>query len=472
MVLLRELGALLRLPRFRLLFGTRVTSQLGDGVFQMGLATVLFFSPERASTSSGVALAYAVTLGPFTLVGPWAGVFLDVWRRRTTMVVANTLRAVVGLAVALDLWAGGPSWVVYAGLLGVLTINRFLLSAFSAAQPRVVAGPLLLTANATSPTLGAGASILGAGLAAAATGAIPAGAARDGVLVAAAAVCFALSSGLASRFRADELGPSTGPGPSPTAPRGPGILAGVRATSRGLVAGARHLRERRTPALALAVVGAHRLLYGLSFVIALLVSRNLLGGTGSNAPGLGVFALAIAATAVGGGTAAVLTPVLEPRLAPGRWVILSLLVASVSLVPLAVRPTVPMLLLTAALSGFASQALKVTVDTIVQRDTSDEFRGRAFALYDVVYNAMFVLAAVVAALLLPDDGYSVAVYAGVGVACLVIAAGYGWCLRRVRHGRGRPAQPVVRDRHQRSSSSRAASGPSGPASSRSSMRKR
>lgn len=441
MGLLRELAALLRLSRFRLLFATRVTSQLGDGVFQMGLATVLFFSPERASTTGGVALAYAVMLGPFTLVGPWAGVLIDVWRRRSIMVAANALRAIVAIVIAVSLWSGGPSWVLYVGLLGVLTVNRFLLSAFSAGQPLVVGGPLLLTANALSPTLGAGASFLGASLAAAATAAMPAGADRDGVLVAAAAVVFATAAALAARFRPDELGPTValrldrGRGTEAGAGgAGPwsAVAAGVGQTSRGLVDGARHLWVRRTPALALAAVGAHRLLYGVTFVAALLVSRNVLADEGSSAPGLGIFALALAATAVGGAGAAVVTPVLGPRLPGNGWVVVALGVAALAQVPLVVAATVPTLVASAVLSGFGAQALKITVDTIVQRDTSDAFRGRAFALYDVVYNATFVLAAVLAVLVLPDDGYSAAVYAGIGGAFVLLATGYAAASRRLR----------------------------------------
>ncbi len=55
-------------------------------MFQVGLATLFFFSPEKASTASGVAIAFAVLLLPFTIVGPWAGVLLDRWRRRQVLV--------------------------------------------------------------------------------------------------------------------------------------------------------------------------------------------------------------------------------------------------------------------------------------------------------------------------------------------------------------------------------------------------
>ena len=73
---------------------------------------------------------------------------------------------------------------------------------------------------------------------------------------------------------------------------------------------------------------------------------------------------------------------------------------------------------------------KIAVDTIVQRDTFDAFRGRAFALYDVLYNAAFVGAAALAALVLPDSGYSQGVFAALALAYLATAAIYGARSRR------------------------------------------
>ena len=61
------------------------------------------------------------------------------------------------------------------------------------------------------------------------------------------------------------------------------------------------------------------------------------------------------------------------------------------------------------------------MDTIVQRDTDDEFRGRAFAFYDVLYNAAFVGAAALAAFTLPDTGWSRGVFAVLAVAYCVAA---------------------------------------------------
>jgi hypothetical protein len=155
----RELRALLRLPGFRKLFAVRLVSQTGDGMFQVGLASMLFFSPERAGTAPEIAGAFAVMLAPFTVVGPFAGVFLDRWRRRQVLAVGNAVRVVLAAGMAAIMLAGSlpggaEAWIVVLAL-AALSVNRFLLAGLSAGLPRVVAGPLLLTANSLTPTLGA-----------------------------------------------------------------------------------------------------------------------------------------------------------------------------------------------------------------------------------------------------------------------------------------------------------------------------
>ena len=140
----------------------RLTTQLGDGAFEVALASLFFFSPERATTAGGIALAFAVLTLPFTLVGPWAGVPLDRWSRRNTLVLGNLVRARPGAGRrrARGHRAGRAS-PLYAVVLVCVSVNRFLLAALSAGLPHVVAPRSLVTANAVTPTLGTAAALVG-----------------------------------------------------------------------------------------------------------------------------------------------------------------------------------------------------------------------------------------------------------------------------------------------------------------------
>ncbi|WP_263731863.1 MFS transporter [Cellulomonas sp. SG140] len=404
-----DLRRLWPLVGFRRLFTVRLVSQCADGMFQVGLATLFFFSPETASTATGVAAAFAVLLLPFTVVGPWAGVLLDRWRRRQVLLYGNLVRVVLTAAIALVMVVHGVGPLVYVLALVTLSVNRFLLAALSASLPKVVDGPLLLTANSLTPTLGAASAGVGALLGFVLGRLMPAGRERDAIALVVAAAVMGAASALAGRLGRDQLGPDE-PVVMPVR-RALGVVA------RELGAGARYLVARRTPAEALGIMAWHRFCYGVVFMASILISRNLLNSPSDVDAGLRTFATVLGATAVGFALAVVVTPVLSPRLGPQRWIVVCLVVATVSQLMLVVTLALPVVLVAAATLGLAAQSAKIAVDTIVQRDTADAYRGRAFALYDVLYNAAFVGAAALGAVTLPDTGWSRGLF-------VVLAAGY------------------------------------------------
>ena len=181
----------------------RLTTQLGDGGFEVALASLFFFSPERATTAGGIALAFAVLTLPFTLVGPWAGVPLDRWSRRNTLVLGNLVRAALVLVVAALVATGQQGLPLYAVVLVCVSVNRFLLAALSAGLPHVVAPRALVTANAVTPTLGTAAALVGS---AAVYGARLLGVSHAALLLLVAAALVAAAV-LGLRLGVRELGP-------------------------------------------------------------------------------------------------------------------------------------------------------------------------------------------------------------------------------------------------------------------------
>jgi len=71
--------------------------------------------------------------------------------------------------------------------------------------------------------------------------------------------------------------------------------------------------------------------------------------------------------------------------------------------------------------AITTQGVKICVDTTLQRVVGDVYRGRAFALYDVLFNAVFVSATALAAVVLPTDGRSYVVLAMASLWYLFIA---------------------------------------------------
>ncbi len=412
-----DLRIVLRGRDFRRLFTVRVVSQSGDGIFQVALASLVFFSPERAATPTATAGIFAVTVLPYTLVGPFAGVLLDRWRRRQVMVLANALRAVMVLGVALLVAVGGTGPALYVGVLACLGVNRFFLTSLGASLPHVVPRHELVMANAVSPTCGTLAALAGGGLAYLVRAELPTGDGGDAVLLVIAALVYLAASSLALRMAPGLLGPDHG---ERTAIGWPAVVQGER-----------HVRERRPAWNALAAVGAHRFAYGLTTIATILLCRNYFNDPRDVSAGLRLLATVFVSAGVGFGVAALVTPVATSRWGTGGWIWRCLAAAGAVQALLVAVLTVPVLLGAAFALGVAAQGVKICVDAIVQREIDDDFRGRVFAFYDVVFNVAFVIAAAVAALVVPDDGYSPLVYAVVGLIYLASALGYGRSLRGV-----------------------------------------
>ncbi|MEV4333887.1 MFS transporter [Streptomyces sp. NPDC049597] len=390
----RDLRVLLRLTDFRRLLTVRLLSQSADGVYQVALATHVVFSPEKQTSPAAIASAMAVLLLPYSFVGPFAGVLLDRWRRRQVFLYGNLLRALLAGCTALLILASVPDWLFYASALAVTAVNRFVLAGLSAALPRVVDADRLVMANSVSPTAGTLAATAGGGLAFLVRLVV---ADSDAVVVLVGAALY-LASALASLRMGREL---LGPDPELVQPR---LFTAIASTARGLLDGLRHLTQRPPAAHVLAAMTLMRFCYGAFTVMVLMLCRY--AWTETESDGLALLGLALAVSGAGFFAAAVLSPWGIGRLGRYGWMVGCAAAAAV-LEPALGLPFAPGPMLVAAfILGLVTQGAKIATDTIVQTATDDAFRGRVFALYDVLFNVGFVGAAGIAALMLPPDGRS------------------------------------------------------------------
>src|SRR2546423_5088181 len=143
---------------FRFLLGARLASQFGDGLFQAVLVASVVFTPEKQSTTVGFAKAVAILAVPYSVLGPFAGVFIDRWRRRRILLATPLLRAGAALLVLAGTGALVP---FYGGALVVLSANRFFLTTAGAVTPRLVPSGELLVANSIGTVGGTVATLLG-----------------------------------------------------------------------------------------------------------------------------------------------------------------------------------------------------------------------------------------------------------------------------------------------------------------------
>jgi MFS family permease len=423
-----DLRAVVRHRDFRRLYGARLTSQAADGAFQSALASLFFFSPEKQTSASSVAAAFATLLLPYSLVGPFAGVLLDRWRRRQILVFSNLLRAamVLGVATLVATHVTGPT--LYVAVLACLSVNRFFLAGLSAALPHVVVREELVMANSVSTTSGTIVAILGAGAGFGLKRLFGEGSQADAQVIVVAALGYLVSAAIAARMDRNLLGPDLAGEPAQT-------REAVRRVARGLADGAHHVWTRRPAGQALAAIAAHRFFYGISTISAILLFRSYFNDPDDVDAGLDGLATVFAASGLGFLLAALITPEITHRVRKRTWITVCFAFAAAAQAVYVVALREWLLLVGAFVVGVAAQGSKICVDTIVQESIDDAYRGRVFSFYDVLFNVSFVSAAAFAALALPADGNSPAVFAVVAGGYALTALVYGRASRGPRTAR-------------------------------------
>jgi MFS family permease len=192
-----------------------------------------------------------------------------------------------------------------------------------------------------------------------------------------------------------------------------------------MAAGARHVRSRPRAAAALGAISLHRFCYGLLTLMTLLLYRNTFAPGGGLFPG-GLMGLGEVVAAGAGGTllAALATPPAVRRIGLRRWVVLLLAGGAAAQLALGLPFLPPSVVAGALLLGFVAQAVKICLDSTLQEEVADQFRGRVFSVYDTLFNVLFVVALMVGAVSLPASGVSTAMLVAVAVLYLLTALGY------------------------------------------------
>ena len=417
-----DLRTVLAERNFRRLFATRLVSQAGDGIVTAGVGTYVFFNASSFPSPAAGAAAFTVLYLPYSLIGPFAGVFIDRWSRRQILVWSAVLRSAFVALTAVLMALGNRGVPLYVAVLFVLGVNRFFLSSLSAALPHVVAEDELVMANSVSPTVGGIMASVGGGVALGlnvATGNTERGAA---ITLLAGGGCYVAASLIAATMRRDLLGPVREPG------QPPGRLLGELATvAAGLADGARYVIRRRGPTAALGATGGFSFLFGPLFLISILLYRNYFYSSRVTVAEGHIGGLLIA-SAIGYACAALVTPPMTRRLSKPAWI--TTLLAASAVVTAALGETFIQLAYLAV--GFClylcRQGVAICATTILQEEVDDAYRGRVFAFYDMMFNVTFVAGAALSAAFLPENGHSPVVLGLVAAGYAILAAAY-WLSR-------------------------------------------
>lgn len=133
----------LRQRNFALLWLGGLISQTGDWLLQIGLPVYVYLL-TGSTLATGIMLI--VSFVPNILLGSVAGVFVDRWDRRRTLLVANILLA-AGLLPLLLVHDKSSLWIMYPTLFFEAAVDQFVQPALNALIPHLVSEDQLVTAN-------------------------------------------------------------------------------------------------------------------------------------------------------------------------------------------------------------------------------------------------------------------------------------------------------------------------------------
>jgi MFS family permease len=385
-----------------------------DGVFQSALASFVLFSPERQANALSAAIGFAVVLLPYSIVGPFVGTILDRVSRQRALFFANLARSTNLLIVALFVFSGTTGVALTAVVLIAFGINRLILAALSAGLPLLIDTKSLITANAIAVTGGSVLVVLGGGIGVGVRALVDGAALADhadSLLILMAAGGYLAAALLSGRLSKYEIGPLE-------------HEKAAASFSQGFIdmrEGIQFLRKHIDTGRGIVATAVHRGGLTALTLTALLLERNTFNDPSKPEDGLQGFGIALTIAGVGVFLGAFLAPYGVTRFGRHRWIKFAMFASAFSPIFLAVWQTEIALSVTAFLTAFFGQNIKVTNDALVQSKIDDYYRGRVFAVYDVIVNSAIVSGGLIAAVLLPASGVTAKVPLFVMTAYLLVA---------------------------------------------------
>ena len=359
----------LRQRNFSLLWFGQLISIIGDWVLFIALPYYVYNLTGSALATGGMFIAETV---PRLLLGSLAGVFVDRWDRKRTMIAADLSRAVV-LLLLLTVRSVEWLWLVYVVAFTESAISQFFVPAKSAVIPRLVQERDLMAANSLDALSDALTRLIGPSL----------GGALMSFLGLSSVVLLDTGSYVISAMLILLI----------TAPMDP---AGERVTSsKGSVAawaavwqewleGLRLVKGQQLVAGLFAVTGIAMIAQGIINVLLVVFVKDVLGG------GALEFGWLATAQGVGGLIGGFVIGQVGQAVQPTRLTIVGVWAAGLIFLAMVNFPSLLLALGLTGLLGLPAMGYMISAQTLLQATVADRYRGRVFGAYGTT-NALLML---------------------------------------------------------------------------------
>ena len=389
--------AVLRRRNYGLLWVAQLISMIGDWAM---FAALPFFIYELTSSVMATGAMFMIQVVPSLVFGSVAGVFVDRWDRRLTMIGSSLFRGVV-LVMLLGVRSADMIWLVYLAGFLESTASQFFGPANNALLPTLVDEDQLLIANSLDSLGENGARLIGPALG----GVLLASIGLQGViffdivsyLLAALLMYFIrIPVGVAVPALADD-----GSAGSALSAFWVEFVAGLK-----LVAG--------KPALSRIFLVLSIAALGDSILTVLLVAffQDVVG------VGSAEFGLVLTVRGVAGILGGIAVGAIGSKVKPKHLISFGLIGTGLALVAMVFWPVFAISLIIMILLSVPLMAWLISSQTWVQTHAPGEFRGRVFGVYGTL-SALLMLVGMAFASGMGDTlGISTTLYFGGGIYIL------------------------------------------------------
>jgi CRP-like cAMP-binding protein/Na+/melibiose symporter-like transporter len=355
--------AVFRRRDFALLWVAQLVSTAGSSLTDLAASIYVY---QQTGSAFLVGLTLMATAVPSLLVGLIAGVFVDRWDRRRVMIVASLVQAII--VSLIPLLIGVHVALLYVAILANAGVKMFFEPAYESLIPEIASDDELAAANAF--------------LAIASFGSTAIGFAGAGLLASAFSIDWAFwIDALTFLFSAACVASLRVRVPAPAVEE----EASVAMVAANLRVGLRTIFDTPVLRSMFVLLAPVFFAFGLWNVLLLPMAIRVLGASEFQ------YGIQEGLTSLGFVAGSLVMARHSERLPTGTWIVVGCVGMGVAGVGYGLSPVIGVAIVWATISGALNSPLSVARQTLLQRHTPRELRGRVFSAMFVVRDVIFLV---------------------------------------------------------------------------------
>ena len=363
------MAAVLRQRNFGLLWVGQNISMIGDWVLFVALP---FYIYTLTGSTLATGIMFIVQTLPRLFFGSVAGVFVDRWIRKYTMVIANLVQALILVPLFL-VHSRDVISIIYLCAFAAALVSQFFDPAQTAIIPVLVEEKDLLPANSLNSMSQELTRLVGPSL-----GGLLFGLLGIGSVITLDLVSFLVSAALLALIVVPAHLNTAKSGEQPAGESGNLLTHSLLNVWREWRAGMRLVKREQLVSAIFIIIGIAMVGEGIIEVLIAPYVERVLHGTPQ------ILGLLMSAQAVGGILGALLIPRLGKIISPGRLMGMCGLTFSIVIIVIATVPVVPVILPLIAIAGAGAVGFFIPMITLLQTTVANEYQGRIFGALSAI----------------------------------------------------------------------------------------